>query len=669
MRVRVPDVVLATLCVLLALVLVGAAFGATPERAGFVLEEATIADVQRAILDRRITSTQLVERHLGRIKAYNGACVREPQGILGPVSTLANAGQVNALSTINLRPAARRAWGFDDRKARSMTDPADADPSMPDALEVAAQLDARFARTGKLAGPLHGVVVSIKDQYDTRDLRTTSGADARYANDRPPRDATFVQKLKAAGAIIIGKANMGEYAAGYRSAFGGTFCNPYDTERSPGGSSGGSGSSVATNMAMCSIGEESGPSIRSPAKNNNVVGLSPTQELVSRDGMIPASYMNDRVGPLCRTVADAAKVLDVIAGYDPRDELTVFSRGRVPAGGYAAAAAPAKGEAPLAGVRIGVVREYMDGRLFTDADTESIAIVERELGTLTRLGATLVDPGAGGELMSACLARRVPAAHGAAFARQYPAQFPVDAAGKPTADHAKLLASMQLGAATLAEAAPDKRPTLRGIGPEQTSGERKMMMERYLQARGDAGIRSIQDLLDKSSFFESGGPNTGFQDKRKLLEDTNKDWSFDIAARLQVRFTLQQAVLQCMSELELDALTYPTGNIPAPKLGAPNEPTVNGRANNAWTLLGAHGFAAITVPAGFTTQVYDRVVDSDAKDGTRLVGPVPAVVPVGIDFLVRPFDEALMIRIAAAYEAASRHRRQPPGFGAVPDAT
>ncbi len=444
---------------------------------------------------------------------------------------------------------------------------------------------------------LHGVVISVKDQYDTRDLRTTSGADARYANDRPPRDSTFVEKLKAAGAIIIGKANMGEYAAGYRSAFGGTFCNPYDTERSPGGSSGGSGSSVATNMAMCSIGEESGPSIRSPAKNNNVVGISPTQELVSRDGMIPASYMNDRVGPLCRTVADAAKVLDVIAGYDPRDELTVFSRGRKPAGGYAVAAVPVKGAAPLAGVRIGVVREYMDGTLFTDADTESIAIVDREIGTLKKLGATVVDPGAGGELMSACLARRVPTAHGAAFARQYPTQFPVDAAGKPTADHAKLLASMQLGSATLAESSPDKRPTLRSVGPEQTSGERKMMMERYLQARGDAEIRSIQDLLDKSSFFQSGGPNSGIQDKRKTLEDTNKDWSFDIAARLQVRFTLQQAVLQCMSELELDALTYPTGNIPAPKLGAPNEPTVNGRANNAWTLLGAHGFAAITVPA------------------------------------------------------------------------
>ena len=123
-----------------------------------------------------------------------------------------------------------------------MTDAADTDPAMPDALEIAAELDRKFAATGKLVGPLHGVVIAIKDQYDTFDMRTTSGADAFYANDRPPDDATFVQRLRDAGAIIIAKANLGEYASGIpRSSFGGTFCNPYDTERSPSGSSSGSG--------------------------------------------------------------------------------------------------------------------------------------------------------------------------------------------------------------------------------------------------------------------------------------------------------------------------------------------------------------------------------------------------------------------------------------------
>ena len=110
-------------------------------------------------------------------------------------------------------------------------------------------------------------------------------------------------------------------------------------------------------------------------------------------------------------------------------------------------------------------------------------------------------------------------------------------------------------------------------------------------------------------------------------------------------------------------MTYPTGNIPAPKLGAPVEPSINGRSALAWTLLGANGFPIISVPAGFTTQVYDRVVDTSSPDGTRMVGPVAAELPVNIDFLGRPFSEPVLFRIAAAYEAASKHRKAPNGFG------
>src|SRR5207237_3435261 len=175
----------------------------------------------------------------------------------GPITPIKNAHQLNALITVNLRPSKRENLGFDPRKARSMTDSADNDPAMPDALEVAAKQDAYFASTGKLIGPLHGVVFAIKDQYDTFDMRTTAGMDAAYANDRPPRDATFVKRLREAGAIILAKANLGEMGTpNSRSSFGGPFCNPYDTERSPGTSSGGSGSSVAANLVTCSIGEE-----------------------------------------------------------------------------------------------------------------------------------------------------------------------------------------------------------------------------------------------------------------------------------------------------------------------------------------------------------------------------------------------------------------------------
>jgi amidase len=633
------------------------------EPAKFDIVEASIADIQSAILAKQVTAEEVVRLYLARIKAYNGTCVREPQGLLGTVTTIPNAGQINALSTLNLRPTTRKAMGFDARKARSMTDAIDNNPAMPDALEVAKELDKHFAKTGQFVGPLHGVVIAIKDQYDTFDMRTTSGADAPYANDRPPVDSTFATKLREAGAIIIGKANMGEYAAGARSSFGGTFCNPYDTERSPGGSSGGSGSAVAANMVTCAIAEESGPSIRSPAKNNNTVGIAPTQELVSRHGMIAASFMNDRTGPICRTVVDAARVLDVIAGYDPKDEMTAFGIGRKPWRSYASFATARIEGKPLAGVRIGVVREYMDKKLFTAADAESIDIIDRELEHLKTLGATLVDPGEGGELFQGCLSKYTPHVHNSAFVKQFPQQFPVDAAGKPTTDHIPALAKLYFDSKEFPSG-----PSIRNLGPQVTVGERRYMMERYLIERGDKNIKSVQDLIDKSKFFVAP-EGSGYMDKKQMLINTNKEQTLDIGIRLQNRFAFQQVVLQCMATLNVDALTYPTGNIPAPKLGRPNEPTANGRPNNAWSVLGQNGFATITVPAGFTTQVYDRVFDpttpKDAPDRTKLEGPIAAKVPVGIDFLGRPFDEATLIRIASAYELASKHRKVPPGFGPV----
>jgi hypothetical protein len=164
-----------------------AASSAAPAASPFRVEEATLPQIQAALLKKRITTVDIVEQYLARVRAYNGTCVREPEGVLGRVETIASAGQINALSTLNLRPAARAHWGFDARKARSLVDAVDADPAMPDALETARELDAALKSTGKLAGPLHGMVLAIKDQFDTRDMRTTSGADADYANDRPPR--------------------------------------------------------------------------------------------------------------------------------------------------------------------------------------------------------------------------------------------------------------------------------------------------------------------------------------------------------------------------------------------------------------------------------------------------------------------------------------------------
>ena len=146
---------------------------------------------------------------------------------------------------------------------------------MPDALEVAKAQDAYFARTGRLIGPLHGIPFAIKDNYDTADMRTTAGAAAAYANDKPPQDATMIAKLRAAGAIFLGKTNLDEYAPASiaRSALGGQTCNPYDTKRVPGGSSAGSGAAVAANLAMCALGTDTSGSVRFPSTANALVGM------------------------------------------------------------------------------------------------------------------------------------------------------------------------------------------------------------------------------------------------------------------------------------------------------------------------------------------------------------------------------------------------------------
>jgi amidase len=624
----------------------------------FQIEEATIEDIQAAIQRGDLTSTGVVQLYLSRIKAYNGTCVNQPDGVLGagPITPIRNAHQLNALMTLNLRPAKREKLGFDQRKARSMTDAVDTDPAMPDALDVAAQQDAYFASNRKLIGPLHGVVLSIKDQYDTFDMRTTAGMDAAYANDRPPRDATFVKRLREAGAIILAKANLGEMGTpNSRSSFGGPFCNPYDTQRSPGTSSGGSGSSVAANLVTCSIGEETGGSIHHPAKNNSIVGLAPTQELVSREGMVGAG-LNTRVGPLCRTVKDAARLLEVIAGYDPKDEMTAFNIGRLPSEPYRSFAS----ERTLNGMRIGVIREHMDKKAFNEADAESIDITERAIGDLRRLGATIVDPGPGGALFQSCIDKYAPLYRNRVFTDQHPNLFPADANGKPSTDRISRLVDMFYDPSLVPAGS-----SIRTIGRASNDGLTKFMLTRYLRERGDANIKSIRDLIDKSKYYRDIRPDAGFIDRKAALEEMNKSQTLDLANLFQERFVSQQIVLQCMAQENLDALVSPAGNIPAYILGAPFEPPLAGRTNSVWGLIGQHGFPTLSVPAGFTTQVFDRVRDAAAPGGTRLAGPTPAKLPVGIMFFGRPFSEPTLFRIASAYEAATKHRIPPPDFGPV----
>ena len=672
----------------------------------FHVEEATISDIQNAILAKRVTATQIVKLYLERIKAYNGTAVNQPYGILGPITTIPHAKGINALSTLNLRPATRKEWGFDDRHARSLTDLVDNDPNMPDALEVAAQLDAYFAKTGKLIGPLHGVVFAIKDQYCTIDMRTTAGADTYYANDRPPFDATSVKRLRAAGAIILAKANLGEYATPIpRSSFGGTFANPYDTERNPGTSSAGSGSSVGANLVTCAIGEETGGSIRNPATKNSCVGIAGTQELVPRFGMIDQGIQT-RCGPIARTVEDCARVLQVIAGYDPSDPLTAFASGRLPKESYQTFAHPGS----LKGMRIGVIREYMDKKLFSKADEETIDIVNQAVEDLRKLGATIVDPGEGGELFTKYIRQLEPMLLNAAYAKQHPDLFPYDADGKPVGDHIATLIDLVMdpskapgkftlrdltggggggggraggrrgGAAVEDSSLPAAGTGVAGAGV-LNNGEARFELNLWLRQRGDANIKTLTDLVTKANWYND--PN--FVNQKGSLTNSDKARSLDMAARLQQRFMVQEALLLAYADMNLDAVVYPTCNVPAKKLDAPNEPTVNGRGSSCWSGPGlTQGFPVVTVQAGFTTHVYDRIRDPKAPppppgwargsgtgaesdpEATILVGPTPAVLPVGMDICGRPFSEPTLIAIAGAYTDLTHHRHPPPDFGPLP---
>jgi Asp-tRNA(Asn)/Glu-tRNA(Gln) amidotransferase A subunit family amidase len=291
------------------------------------------------------------------------------------------------------------------------------------------------------------------------------------------------------------------------------------------------------------------------------------------------------------------------------------------------------------------------------ADDESIALVERALVDLASLGAVIVDPGAEGELFTECIARYAPELLNSAFARQYPQLFPSGASDASGADIAALL-DLKEDPARLPQGLSLRTLSGGGIGP---AGEGKYMLDRYLRERGDANIRSNADLISKARFYQD--PN--FPDRRQAREQVERATVLDTAVRVQGRFALQTMLLQCMQEQRLDALVSPMSTVPPRKLTSPREPASNGRPPIGWSLIGQQGFPVITVPAGFTKNVWDRVADGD---GTRLVGPVQAALPVGVDFIARPFDEPLLFRIASAYEAATKHRRPPPEFGAVPSA-
>lgn len=201
----------------------------------------------------------------------------------------------------------------------------------PNAIEQAKKLDEEYSRT-KILRPLHGIPILVKDNINTIGLPTTAGALALKENFSS-NDAFIISKLKEAGAIVLGKTNMAEWAftpwASFSSTNGHTF-NPYNINYSPGGSSGGTGASIAANFGVVGLGTDTGNSIRGPSSHNMLVGFRPTMGLVSRGGIVPLILNQDIAGPMCRTVEDATRVLEIISGYDPNDPLTKHSEGKIP---------------------------------------------------------------------------------------------------------------------------------------------------------------------------------------------------------------------------------------------------------------------------------------------------------------------------------------------------
>jgi len=307
--------------------------------ANFAHIEATIAGLQTAMAGGALTARELTAAYLARIRALDRA---------GP----------RLRSVIELNPDARR---------------------------IAAALDRERATKGP-RGPLHGIPVLLKDNIATGDRMATTAGSLVLAGIAATRDAHLVERLRAAGAVILGKTNLSEWAnirstrsASGWSARGGLTRNPYALDRSASGSSSGSAAAIAANLAAVAVGTETDGSIVSPASVCGLVGLKPTVGLVSRDGVIPISHTQDTPGPMTRTVADAALLLAALAGHDPRDPATA----RAPALELTAAPSPER----LRGARLGVVRASIDA-----VHPGVAAVIERALATLAGHGAVLVDP-------------------------------------------------------------------------------------------------------------------------------------------------------------------------------------------------------------------------------------------------------------------------------------
>ena len=493
----------------------------------FELMETTIAGVHAAFASGKLTCRTLVQSYLDRIAAYDKK---------GPA--------LNAIQFVN-----------------------------PRALEQADSLDLVW-KSKAPRGSLHCIPVLLKDQVETSTMPTTYGS-VLFKDFIPKRDATIVKRLTGAGAIILAKTTMGEFAARFVGSGFGVVRNAYDPTRNPSGSSGGSASGVAANFGLVGIGEDTGGSIRGPAAVSSLVGLRPTTPLVSRYGMMPANPTQDTMGPMARCVTDAARVLDVIAGYDPNDPITAETVGHIPAS-YVAGLKPDA----LKGIRVGVLRARRDSATLARAPEEYAkvrVVFDQAIADLKKLGVEVVD----------------------SVVFQRPAGTPVG-----------------------------------------NDFETEQATDAYLAEHPNAPVKTLKDIL------LAGQVNPWRA--RGLIDLVGKRTTDPgYLTVMQQRAALRTSVLKMMADAKLDAVIYATYDAPPTPIAddvLTNSRTADpyGRGDNRG-LSPSLGFPALTVPAGFT---------SDS-------------LPVGLEFLGRPYTEAQLLGFGFAYEQATKHRRPPPRMPAL----
>jgi Asp-tRNA(Asn)/Glu-tRNA(Gln) amidotransferase A subunit family amidase len=628
----------------------------------------------------------------------------------GMVVGLPNAGQINALTTLNLRGerSITCKGDFDKHPSKGPLPagaPAECEEfrKQPDALERAAMLDATYGRNFDAAAmPLYCTVMSFKAVYDTKDMHSTGGGDVNYATDFAPDDATLVARLREAGAIIYAKAHNAEYNAGSgdpggdakverpsvvqggaRESWGGMTCNPYDTTRDTGGSSGGSAASVAANLVVCSICESTGGSCRVPGTMNGVVTFTPTKGMISYAGSIGANPYRDRPGIHCRSVADTATVMDAFRDketgrfFDPRDTYTALPRSFASKTPYVSALSDPGAAKPLAGMRIGVVRELMVKN--NPADAAIIDGIDRELAVLKTLGAEVVestgpgypdDPDLPNMQLSfeQAIAQVVPFHMPEILSWRRDGKPEFEVPGYDVTSREYLVAAASLKAPWPANL--DFTRMIRGApnSPETVTGYNfSFMFDQYLLLRGDERITDLTALNANAKYMT---------DVRRAAMSNWENKAVDIRTQALVHDMKRQAVmrmaaLKVLAQNDIDVFVNPPlAELPG-KIGVPSGGTTG-------PFSAGHGYGAglgipeVFVPAGFSDTVYEPTfkLNADATEYEGTPGTTPtklaSPLPYNMAFWAGPGDEAIILKVASAYEAATHHRRPPRAFGPLP---